>query len=101
MNQLIRAEVIPTEGNLMPFSVLEDEALSIAGDKISRSYVEVEAEIYYKGKTASDNYIGKHVWVVNFYHTPKKSSNGSLTSVYVDPLTREIYGLETANWESS
>jgi hypothetical protein len=101
MNNLTRAETIPSEGNLMPFSVSEDEALSIAENKIPRSYVDVEAEIYYKKKTYSDHYIGRYVWVVNFYHTPKNAPNGSLTSVYVDPLTREIYGVETASWESS
>ena len=97
MNQLIRAEKVPAEGNLMPFSVSEDEALSIAKTQISRSYVEEEAEIYYLKKTYSDHYVDRYVWIVNFYHTPKNASKGSLTSVYVDPLTREIYGVETAN----
>lgn len=99
-NQLLRAEAVPEEGNLMPFTVIREEAITISKAHIEKAYIEIEAEIYYKTKTHSDIRIGKYVWAVNFYHNPKNANSGTVTTVYIDPITREVYGLEEGAWQA-
>lgn len=98
MNRLIMAEGVPRAGNLMPFSVTRERAIEVASGNVTRQYVEVDAEIFYKKKTYDGLSVDRYVWSVQFYHTVRDAWSGSATSVYVDPVSGEVLGLDDYNW---
>jgi len=98
MNELISAVGVPRSGNLMPFNVTSEEAVEIASGNVTKSYVEVDAEIYYKEKVSGTVYDG-YLWSVQFYHTKRDARSGTVTSVYVDPNSGEVLGLGEYGWD--
>jgi hypothetical protein len=97
-DEMIRTDGVPSDGNLMPFFLSKDDAITLALPYIVKSYVEVGADIYYIDETHNDVPIDRYVWVVQFYHSPRKSNSGTLTSVYIDPNTRQVYDTLELGW---
>ena len=97
-DEMIRIDGVPSDGNLMPFFLSKDDAITLALPYIVKSYVEVGAGIYYVDETHNDVPIDRYVWVVKFYHSPRKSNSGTFTSVYIDPNTREVYDTLELGW---
>lgn len=97
-NELIRTHGTPKKGNLMPFFVSNEDAILIAKSHNEKSYEEVGAEIYYVDETPYDVLLDRYVWVIYFYHNPKNARSGTMTVVYVDPNTKEVYGSCEIGW---
>jgi len=98
MNELISAVGVPGAGNLMPFNVTREEAIEVASGNITRVYVEIDAEIYYK-KSFEGVFLDRYLWSVQFYHTKKDARSGTVTSVYVDPNSGEVLGIGEYGWD--
>ena len=99
--EFIRIDGVPRYGNLMPFSLNKENAIVIASPYNSKSFVEVVAGVSFVDETPNDVFIDRYVWVVSFYHDPRRSQSGSMTAVYVDPVTRQVYDTCQIGWSGT
>ena len=98
INNFLRSSAIPSSDNLMPFNVTREEAIRTALNVRPGSYVEIEAEICHINRLLNKTSLGKYVWNVSLYNTPRYVRSGSLIRVLIDPHTNEIYEIERIGW---
>lgn len=99
---LIRHTAVPSADNLMPFNVTMEEAVVIATEEAeSLSWVDINAQIYYRDESWGGISLEKYVWVVSLYRNPRKANSGSLLSVFVDPHNGTVYESELIAWMST
>lgn len=99
---LIRHTAVPSADNLMPFNVTMEEAVVIATEEAeSLSWVDINAQIYYRDESWGGISLEKYVWVVSLYRNPRKANSGSLLSVFVDPHNGTVYESELIAWVST
>ena len=99
-NRLLRSSGVPPTGNLMPFRVSREEAINIALEQVTQSYVEIEAEIRCVEHSINDVPVNRYVWQVVFYLVKKSALSGSTIQVLIDLMSGEVIDIARHSWMS-
>jgi hypothetical protein len=99
-NGLLRSSGVPPAGNLMPFSVSREKAISTALEQVTQSYIEVEAGIGYVERSGNNVPVNRYVWYVVFYLNEKSAPSGSMIEVLIDLTSGEVIDVARISWMS-
>jgi len=100
-NGLLRSSGVPPAGNLMPFNVSREKAISIALGQVTQSYVEVEAGIGYVERSGNNVPVNRYVWYVVFYLNEKSAPSGSMIEVLINLTSGEVIDVARISWMST
>lgn len=101
VNRLLSSNGVPPADNLMPFSVSREEAINIALEQITQSYIEVEAGIGYFERSGNNVPVKRYVWYVVFYLNKKSAPSGSMIEVLIDLQSGEVIDIARCSWMST
>jgi hypothetical protein len=97
MNQFIRSDKMPSQGNLMPFNISRGEAIKIALAEVTKEYYELDADIEWGVVDVFNE--SRYVWLVEFHHPEGPASGGGYTGVLVDLYSGEILDISRQEWQ--
>ncbi|OGD58985.1 hypothetical protein A3K78_10785 [Candidatus Bathyarchaeota archaeon RBG_13_52_12] len=95
---LIRHDCVPPIDNLQPFTVTREAAVNTAKGEVDKSYVELDAEIYWVKQFNNGTRAHKYLWSIDFYHSEKLSSTGDATRVLIDPKSGKVVNVDKYSW---
>lgn len=99
---LKRSEGVPSDDNLMPFTITKEEAIDIAlNETMLFSDHEIEAEIRFIDHLFDRTPVERYLWAVHIYLNKKTAWSGSLQEIYICPNTGEIVDNQRISWSST